>query len=358
MKFSHIYSRLFFLVFTAICVLPFASYGQDPHFSQFYASPLNLNPALAGTSAGNYRVSVNYRDQWRGALDNPLKTFGASGDLKYLLNDRQSRPDIASGGFMFFSDQVGDFDLNTNQIALVGAYHKSLSQFYDNYLGIGVQFGLTQKSINYEDLFFQDQFNAIDGFDLQTGELLPANNFAFLDFAVGLNYSIAPQKGRQYYAGLSYAHLSTPNISFYKVDESPNPDLVKENALHAKLTGYVGASMQVTEALEVQPRALFLSQGPHMEVNLGSNFRYKFVKKESTYVHFGPWLRFAKNDEGVGVESIVFSVGYEIKNFMLGISYDHSVSDLVTDRSGLNALEISISYLGEVDNNDGFCPTF
>jgi type IX secretion system PorP/SprF family membrane protein len=358
MKISYIYSRLFFLVLTAICTLPFTSYGQDPHFSQFYASPLNLNPALAGTAAGNYRVSVNYRDQWRGALDNPLKTFGASGDLKHMMNDRQNRPDILAGGFMFFSDQVSDFDLNTNQIALVGAYHKSLSQNYDNYIGIGVQFGLNQKSINYEDLFFQDQFNAIDGFDLQTGELLPANNFAFLDFVVGLNYSTAPRKGVKYYGGVSFAHLSSPNISFYRSDESPNPDLIKENKLHRKLSAYVGASLQTTQALEVQPRALLLLQGPHMEVNLGTNFRHKITERGGTYLHFGPWLRLSRDEESVGVESLVFSVGYEIENFMLGISYDHSVSDLVNDRKGLNALEISISYLGEVDNNDGFCPTF
>lgn len=350
-------------ILTLTLILAAISYSndlkaQDPHFSQFYAAPLYLNPALAGTSAGNYRVGVNYRDQWRGALDNPLRTFGASGDLKFILNDRQKFADIASGGFMFFSDQVNDFDLNTNQIALVGAYHKSLSQNYENYLGVGLQLGLTQKSINYEDLFFQDQFNAIDDFDLATGELLPANNFAFIDFVLGLNYSIKPQKGKHYYAGVSYAHISTPNVSFYKVDDTPNPDLVKENALHAKLTGYIGASLKTTEAFEVQPRVLFMNQGPHTEVNLGSNFRYKFLKKERTYVHFGPWIRFAQNEEGIAVESVVFSAGYELNNLILGISYDHSVSDLVNDRKGLNAFEISITYLGEVDNNDGFCPTF
>lgn len=333
-------------------------FAQDAHFSQFYASPLTLNPALAGTSAGNYRVSVNYRDQWRGALDNSLKTFGASGDLKFLMNDRQSRPDIASGGFMFFSDQVGDFDLNTNQIALTGAYHKSLSQDFDNYLGIGVQFGLLQKSINYEDLFFQDQFNAIDNFNLPTGELLPANNFAILDFAVGVNYSISPLKGRQYYGGVSYSHITSPNVSFYRIDGTPNPDLVRDNALHARLSGYVGASFQSSEALQVQPRVLLQAQGPHLEVNLGTNFRYKFVKKEGTYVHFGPWLRLTNDLESVGVESIVMSIGYEIKNLKVGLSYDHNLSDLVNDRKGLNALEISISYLGEVETNDGFCPTF
>lgn len=358
MKINHHISIIAVLICGFSMLFSTSVFGQDPHYSQFYSSPLTLNPALAGSAAGNYRVAVNYRDQWRGALDNPLKTFGVSGDLKFLLNDRQERPDIAAGGFMFFSDQVGDFDLNTNQIALIGAFHKSLSQKFDNYLGIGFQVGLLQKSINYEDLFFQDQFNAIDDFNLATGELLPANNYAFIDFAVGLNYTIAPVKGKQYYGGLSYTHLTSPNVSFYRIDDTPNPDLVRENAIHAKLSGYLGASLSMSETTDIQPRVLFLNQGPHTEVNLGTNIKYKFLNAETKYIHFGPWLRFVQNQEGFGVESIVFSAGYEIKNMIIGISYDHSISDLVTDRKGLNAFEISLTYLGEVENNDGFCPTF
>lgn len=332
--------------------------AQDPHFSQFYTSPLTLNPALAGTSAGNYRVAVNYRDQWRGALDNPLRTFGAAGDLKYYVNDRQNRPDIASGGFMFFSDQVSDFDLNTNQIAVVGAYHKSLDQNIDHYIGLGFQVGLIQKSINYEDLFFQDQFNSINDFSLPTGELLPANNFAFIDFVVGLNYSISPAKGKQYFAGVSYSHFTTPNISFYKFDESPNPDLVKESALFSKITGYAGMSLRTTENMEIQPRILFLSQGPHTEVNLGTNFKYKLDDYGDKYLHFGPWIRTVNNVSGFGLESIVASIGIELKNILFGLSYDHSIGDLISDRKGLNALEISITFLGDVDNDDGICPVF
>ena len=332
--------------------------AQDPHFSQFYASPLTLNPALAGTSAGSYRVAVNYRDQWRGALDNPLRTFSAAGDLKFVLNDRLNRPDIFSGGFMFFSDQVSDFDLNTNQIAIIGAYHKSLDQNFDHYLGLGIQLGITQKSINYEDLFFQDQFNSINDFSLPSGELLPANNFAFIYFAAGLNYTIAPTKDRQYFAGLSYSHFTTPNISFYKFDETPDPSLVRENALFAKITGYAGMSFTTSETLQVQPRILFLTQGPHTEVNLGTNFKYKLDDFGDKYLHFGPWIRTVGNESGFGLESIVASVGIELNNMLIGLSYDHNLGDLISDRKGLNALEISITFLGEVDNDDGFCPTF
>jgi len=39
--------------------------SQDFHFSQFFAGPLNLNPALTGSSELT-RVGINYRKQWPG----------------------------------------------------------------------------------------------------------------------------------------------------------------------------------------------------------------------------------------------------------------------------------------------------
>ena len=157
---------------------------------------------------------------------------------------------------------------------------------------------------------------------------------------------------------MSYSHFTTPNVSFYKFDESPNPTLVRENALFAKITGYAGLSRKTSENLEIQPRILFLSQGPHTEVNVGTNFKYKLDDFGDNYFHFGPWLRTVNNEAGFGVESVVASIGIELKNILFGLSYDHNLGDLISDRQGLNALEISITFLGEVDNSDGFCPTF
>ena len=34
--------------------------AQDPNFSQFFASPLTLNPALTGKFDGTFRVAGNY----------------------------------------------------------------------------------------------------------------------------------------------------------------------------------------------------------------------------------------------------------------------------------------------------------
>jgi len=41
----------------------FKAEGQDPQFSQFYANPLYMNPAFAGTSEYT-RTVINYRNQW------------------------------------------------------------------------------------------------------------------------------------------------------------------------------------------------------------------------------------------------------------------------------------------------------
>ena len=53
---------LLFLLFTGIKM----AVGQEPEFSQFYASPVYTNPAMAGTAfcgrQSTGRFSLNYRN--------------------------------------------------------------------------------------------------------------------------------------------------------------------------------------------------------------------------------------------------------------------------------------------------------
>jgi hypothetical protein len=52
----------------------------DPHYSQYYAYPVWLNPALTGAIDGNYRVTAMYRSQW-GGISNAFATPGISADV-------------------------------------------------------------------------------------------------------------------------------------------------------------------------------------------------------------------------------------------------------------------------------------
>ena len=57
--------------------------AQDTHFSQFYASPLNLNPALTGVNDGTYRIAGIYRNQDR-SFTTPYVTYFGPAHTKLL----------------------------------------------------------------------------------------------------------------------------------------------------------------------------------------------------------------------------------------------------------------------------------
>ena len=59
--------------------------AQDPSFSQFFSSPLNVNPALTARINSDWRVISNFRDQWIGPAS-PYATGTISYDTKVLQN--------------------------------------------------------------------------------------------------------------------------------------------------------------------------------------------------------------------------------------------------------------------------------
>lgn len=355
-------SRLNKIVFVGVFFMLFGLkpiWGQDPAFSQFLSNPIYLNPALTGMYNGTYRIVGNYRDQWIGALDNPYKTFSVSGDLSFNTNGRfQDHPDIAAFGFILVSDNTQIFDFNTNQVALVGAYHKYLGSDFEQYIGLGVQFGLINKSVNYENITFQDQFNAINGYTLATGEDLPTNNISVLDYKIGLNYSISPTKSASYLVGAAWSHFTSPNISFYKGTENPTPELVTDDAIKSKYTAYINADYRVSRELNIQPRVMLLFQNPHQQGVIGSNFKLSINKPKRSFLHAGAYIRMGSGIDGFNAQAAIVSLGYEIKDFVVGLSYDHGISDLLNERAGMNTLELSIQYFGETVDSEDICPKF
>src|SRR3712207_66136 len=73
----------------AACSLQLASFAfaQDLHFSQFFNSPLTTNPANTGfIPDGDYRLGMNYRNQWSSLMTLPYKTMSAFGDVQLMRN--------------------------------------------------------------------------------------------------------------------------------------------------------------------------------------------------------------------------------------------------------------------------------
>ena len=193
--------RKIFTFFLFLFIFMNLAKAQDKHFTQFYASPLTLNPALTGAFDGRYRVGGIYRDQWRGVLDNPYVTFAGSVDVRFDITLDSRYKDAFAVGLLFYNDEVPGIDFSTNQIALSGAFHKGLDFDKKQFLSLGFQAGLAQRNINYENLTFDDQFNNLDAYSFPTLEDLPENNFAFSDFNVGLNYTYSPKRNMNFFIG-------------------------------------------------------------------------------------------------------------------------------------------------------------
>ena len=326
-------------------------FAQDQQFTQFYATPMLLNPGLTGAFEGRYRVGTIYRDQWRKVLDHPIRTFALGADLRFKAPGKRVYDDAIGLGLSFFTDKVNVVDFNTAQIAISLAYHKSLSSDNRQFLSLGIQGGITQRNVNYESLQFQDEFDGFTGYVLPTGEPLPENNFAYPDFNVGLNYSARFGRAGAIFAGAALHHFLQPSVSFYD-------NGAEGEKLYMKISGQLAATIPLgASRTSFQPRVLFAKQGPHIQVNAGANFRTAVGKYGSTAFHIGGWVRPARSNDSFGLDAVVALVGIEYNNVLFGLSYDLNPKAL-SFKQRQSSFEISIAYLGEYENEEILCPKF
>lgn len=350
-------STLFTFVFLVTIILK----AQDQHFTQFYASPLTLNPALSGAFDGKYRLAIVYRDQWRNVLDDPYVTFGGALDTRFKLRLRRRQSNDAFGaGVQFFSDRVSSVDFSTNQIMVSGAFHKSLNRNANQFLSLGVQLGIAQRNVNYERLNFADQFNGSTGYTDPTGEILPENNFSYGDISVGLHYSSAPRRKIGVFIGGAIHHLTEPQVSFY-IDRNDKDGTVfsGNNKLHRKYTAHFGMQIPVGERVQILPRAMAYLQGAHMAANAGTNLRFLVNDVSGTALHVGGWARPVGNEnDKFSLDAVVAMVGLEFNNFLLGFSYDANLNAIGATGRRQGAFEISLAFLGQYEDETVLCPKF
>lgn len=330
--------------------------GQDQHFTQFYASPLTLNPALTGAIEGTYRFGLNYRDQGRSQVEVPYSTASAAIDMRIGLDTRKRvRKDKAGIGMVFYSDRSAFANFYTNYIGVSGAFHKALSKNDNQFLSLGFQGGVGQRNVNYDAFNFDDQFDGSGNYDLPTEEILPVNNFSYSDLAVGLNYSYAPKGQWGVYLGGSMYHILEPEVSFYTEAEVSN-----SNKLYRKYSLHAGLRLPITREIALYPRALTYIQGPHTAINAGSNIRFGFGNGRNAALHVGGWGRMTTNtNTSMTLDAIVGMVGIEYESFLFGFSYDAKMLSIAAGGRSQGALEFSVTYIGNyVNDNSALCPTF
>lgn len=137
--------------------------GQDIHFSQFNNSPLNLSPSLIGNFTGDFRLVANQRTQWN-AVTTPYSTSSFSAEAKNISKTPMS------GGLSVYNDKAGDSRFSTLQITIGGSY-SVYSKDSSQSINFSIQPAFTQRSINYDPLKFDNQYNgAFYDANLDNGE--------------------------------------------------------------------------------------------------------------------------------------------------------------------------------------------
>ena len=331
------------------------SNAQDPHFSQFYASPMNLNPALTGVMAGQYRFNMMYRDQWR-AVSIPYQTFSASADIRYHIVDQ----DFYTLGIRLLNDKAGDSGFRQTGGHINAAYMKQVSGGdQDHYLTGGVQIGVGQNTMEWGSLWFGNQFDFTllsENLNLPAGEPNILTNTGrteiYLDIGAGLSWFMTWDEVNSLTIGGALSHINKPQVSFL------NDDRV---SLFQKFTGHINLELEVNNLYTLMPALLFQTQGPHQEIVFGSNFRFNEFDKKATAIRVGAWLRLVSHESNpIATDAIILTTMYEFDRYLLGLSYDITMSSLSPANNRNGGFELSFTYLFPYTQRkyEVRCPTY
>jgi type IX secretion system PorP/SprF family membrane protein len=311
--------------------------AQDIHFSQFYASPVLLNPATAGAGSHDLRVTANYRNQWQNVIS-PFKTIGLAFDSKFRHISKNGF-NYFSYGFTMYTDKAGLSRSATNQFAAVLAYHLYLSR--NSILSFGVNGGIFQKSINTTGLKWDAQYTG-KNYDasLPTQENSNYQSLVKFDLGAGLFYRHNESSdGIPFQIGASINHITKPSISYYSSDPS----------LKFKYTVTGNTSIKLNSGFYVVPAVLIAKQGSHNEILGGANVRIVSsdhgIDKNSLSLHRAVSTAFQIGSFYRYKDALVFVASVEYDHHItLGLSYDVNVSKLKNASRWRGAYELCLTY--------------
>ncbi|MBN9350955.1 MAG: PorP/SprF family type IX secretion system membrane protein [Chitinophagaceae bacterium] len=302
--------------------------AQDPHFSQFFASPLTLNPALTGKFDGNLRVAGNYRNQWP-ALNNVYTTYTVSVDFRIMKNHIPSN-DTWGVGILALKDQAGGNILTDNYVALSTSYHKALDEDGFQQIGIGFQGSYGQKRLDQSKLYFEDMLTPF-GFTGITQEVFNNQNLnvSYLDLNAGILYSGSTSDDNNFYVGASMYHINRPRESFMAADWS----------IGTRATVHAGGFFPVADNVRFHASGIFQVQNKATETVIGGAFAAAIDQQSEnpSNVYFGSWFRF--ND------ALIPYVGLEFSGMRIGATYDINISSLRPASQSRGGMELSLIYV-------------
>jgi type IX secretion system PorP/SprF family membrane protein len=293
------------------------AWAQDAEFSQFYAAPAYLNPAMIGFTS-EARVGLNYRHQYPGFGDAYL-TLAASYDQHFGQYN-------SSVGASIVADRSGGGIYNTYGINLLYAYQLPLSQSLQ--LKAGAQVGYIGKSLNWDKVVLYDMIDPVTGNPIvPTGEPMP-ENLSVHRFDIGLGALVYSET---FYAGASFKHITNPDVSF---TDSTDPDnrIGVRSMFHIGNVFYLDTDKTFGSSFYISPNLMFIAQGKFKQINAGS-----YIGKGVLFG--GLWLRHTISN----TDALITMIGIKSGIVKVGYSYDFNIGGINTS-AGSHELSLLLDF--------------
>ena len=306
--------RVFFLLLSILFLSHI--YGQDARYSQFYANPLYLNPAFAGSS-NCPRFSLNFRDQWP-AIPGDFISFSGSYDQHIHV--------LHGGiGVIASADRAGGGIMNSYNVGGIYNFRARVTHTFN--LQFALQGSYLSTKINWEDLTTASQYLSDMNIPFEFPQEQPRAQFNAACGFVGY----APN----FYFGLAVHHLIPVNLSILPISSEK-----LKTKWEPKWSAHIGGKITIKQQMRdvnnfgdifFHPNIIFISQGISQYLHEGFYFNfYPFT--------IGAWLRHSFTN----VDALIVSCGVEYKFFRLGYSYDFNLTKL--QGSG-GAHEVSLQFV-------------
>ncbi len=301
------------------------AFAQDPQFTQFYAAPLYLNPAFAGSALAP-RITANYRNQWP-AITNYVTTMVG---LDHYFDK------INSGvGLLIQNDNQGQGRIQSTEIGLQYSYQFQVSE--ESFVRLGLQGSYVNRNINYFGLTTGDQFTAqgfITGSTSNDPLLQSSPKNKYLDFSTGaLFYS------DWFWIGAAAHHINRPDQGFFATSDRLPMKGSFQAGLRIPLMGFTGLADEQDREISFSPVILYKFQGKYDQLDVGAYLTYAPLTIGAYYRGI-PFKRY--NQTLNNHDALAALIGYRMDKFSIGYSYDVTVSTL--GNSG-GSHELSLSYI-------------
>ena len=316
-----------------IIVFRIASFGQDIHFTQYYATPLVFNPAATGLFDENLRLSNNYRTQWS-AVGVPYQTVSVSVDAPFRFRGKSG----LGVGFMFLHDKSGGTKLVADKFMLSLSYLFRIN--HGNTISLGLQGGYVSKHFTLDGITLPSQYNPETGYyDLN----LPNNvtdmdmSLGYFDMHAGIAYHGKFQKAEPT-IGLSVLHLNAPQETYCNTDTKLTPRML----LNGEVKIFVGKSWSVI------PHILTTFNKKTEELLFGALVERSIPTKVITSVFFGASGRTSFSN----FDAAMLTAGLTFYGITVGASYDINLSKLMQATNARGAFEVSLIYKLKIEKKN------